>query len=225
MRIKVCGITRREDAELAVDLGAAAIGFVFWSGSPRFIGSDRAKAIVESLPAFVTPVGVFVDQPREFVEETAAMVGLGAVQLHGSESVAYCRGIRGPVIRAIGFAEPSDPMSVQAWPADITLLLDAHDPDRHGGTGRTVDWTFAARVAAMRRTILSGGLRADNVATALERVRPYALDVSSGVESRAGVKDPERMRAFFQAVEAFGTVRLPPSPHASADRRSLGGGG
>ena len=88
MRVKVCGITRREDAELAVDLGAAAIGFVFWPESPRFIGLDRAKAIVESLPVFVTPVGVFVDQAREFVEETAAMVGLGAVQLHGSETVA-----------------------------------------------------------------------------------------------------------------------------------------
>lgn len=208
MRVKVCGITRREDAELAVDLGAAAIGFVFWPESPRFIGLDRAKAIVESLPVFVTPVGVFVDQAREFVEETAAMVGLGAVQLHGSETVAYCRGIRGQVIRAIGLTETSDPTSVEAWPSDITLLLDAHDPERHGGTGRTVDWTFAARVSSMRRTILSGGLRPDNVAAALDIVRPYAIDVSSGVESRPGVKDPERMRALFQAVEAFGGARL-----------------
>ena len=201
MRVKVCGITRREDAELAVDLGAAAIGLVFWPGSPRCIGSDRAKEIVDSLPAFVTPVGVFVDQPREFVEEIAAMVGLGAVQLHGSETVAYCRGIRGPIIRAIALAETTDPMSVNAWPPDVTVLLDAHDPERHGGTGRTVDWTAAARVAAMRRAILSGGLRADNVAAALDLVRPYAIDVSSGVESRPGVKDSGRMRAFFQAVE------------------------
>lgn len=208
MRVKVCGITRREDAELAVDLGAAAIGLVFWPESPRFIGPDRAKAIVDTLPAFVTAVGVFVDQPRVLVEETAAMVGLGAVQLHGSETVAFCRGIRGPIIRAIGLAGTSDSMSVQAWPAEITLLLDAHDPHQHGGTGRTVNWALAARIAAMRRTILSGGLRPDNVGAALDAVRPYAIDVSSGVEARLGVKDPARMRAFFQAVEAFGSVRL-----------------
>lgn len=201
MRVKVCGITRREDAELAVDLGAAAIGLVFWPESPRCIGPDRAKAIVDTLPAFVTAVGVFVDQPRECVEETSAMVGLGAVQLHGSEPVAFCRGIRGPVIRAIGLAETFDSMSVHAWPAEITLLLDAHDPSQHGGTGRTVNWALAARIAAMRRTILSGGLRPDNVGAALDAVRPYAVDVSSGVETRPGVKDHERMRAFFRAVE------------------------
>ena len=233
MRVKVCGITRREDAELAVDLGAAAIGLVFWPGSPRFIGPDRAKAIVDTLPPFVTAVGVFVDQPGEFVEETAAMAGLGAVQLHGSETVAYCRGLvtklrlkspsdalvsqdgepslLGPVIRAIGLAETLDSMSVHAWPAGITLLLDAHDPSQHGGTGRTVNWALAARIAAMRRTILSGGLRPDNVAAALDAVRPYAIDVSSGVEARPGVKDHDRMRAFFHAVEkasAVGGVRL-----------------
>ena len=211
MRVKVCGITRREDAELAVDLGAAAIGLVFWPGSPRFIGPNRAKTIVDTLPAFVTAVGVFVDQPREFVEETAAMVGLGAVQLHGSETVAYCRGLHRPVIRAIGLAETSDSMSVHAWPADITLLLDAHDPSQHGGTGRTVNWALAAQIAAMRRTILSGGLRPDNVVAAIDAVRPYAIDVSSGVEARPGVKDPDRMRAFFHAVEkvsVVGSVRL-----------------
>jgi len=201
MRVKVCGITRREDAQLAVELGASAIGFIFWTGSPRCIDRDRAKAIVDELPLFVTPVGVFVDQPQEYVEETATVVGLGAVQLHGSETPAYCLGIRGRVIRAIGLTDSTDPASIQAWPADVTLLLDAHDREKHGGTGQTVNWPLAARVAAMRRTILSGGLRPENVRAAVDAVRPYAVDVSSGIEVRLGVKDPERMHAFFQAIE------------------------
>ena len=161
---------------------------------------DRARAIVDVLPPFVTPVGVFVDQPQQYVAETAKMVGLGAVQLHGGETPVYCRGIRGRVIRAIGLADSTDPQSVEAWPADITLLIDAHDPERHGGTGRTVNWTVAARVAATRRTILSGGLRPENVGAAVDAVQPYAVDVSSGIEVRPGIKDPERMRAFFRAI-------------------------
>jgi phosphoribosylanthranilate isomerase len=105
-------------------------------------------------------------------------------------------------VRAIGLTPMTDLASLRAWPASITLLLDAHDPEKHGGTGRTVNWALATRVAAMRRTILSGGLRPDNVGAAVDAVRPYAIDVSSGVEARPGVKDPERMRAFFHAVDA-----------------------
>lgn len=218
MRVKVCGITRREDVQLAIELGASAIGFIFWPGSPRVIDRDRAKAIVDGLPPFVTPVGVFVDQPQQYVKETATIVGLGAVQLHGSETAEYCRGIRGRVIRAIGLGGSTDPLSVEAWPADITLLLDAHDPEKHGGTGQTVNWTVAARVAATRRTILSGGLRPDNVGTAIDAVRPYAVDVSSGIEAGPGIKDPERLRAFFQAVEAAEATWRPGSTAARASR-------
>ena len=202
MRVKICGLTRLEDAELAVDLGAAAIGFVFWAGSPRVVEPDRAAAIVRMLPPFVTAVGVFVDQTEERVEEVAAHVGLGAVQLHGNETPAYCRRLRHRVIRAIGLQDTLTLESLAVWPPAVTLLVDAHDPERRGGTGRTVNWELAARIASARPTILAGGLRPENVGKAIAAVRPYAIDVSSGVEARPGVKDPARMRAFFEAVEA-----------------------
>ena len=202
MRVKICGLTRLEDAELAVDLGAAAIGFVFWAGSPRVVEPDRAAAIVRMLPPFVTAVGVFVDQTEERVEEVAAHVGLGAVQLHGNEAPAYCRRLRHRVIRAVGLQDAVTLESLAVWPPGVTLLVDAHDPERRGGTGRTVNWELAARIASARPTILAGGLRPENVGNAIAAVRPYAIDVSSGVEARPGVKDPARMRAFFEAVEA-----------------------
>ena len=182
MRVKICGLTRLEDAELAVDLGAAAI--------------------VRMLPPFVTAVGVFVDQTEERVEEVAAHVGLGAVQLHGNEAPAYCRRLRHRVIRAVGLQDEMTLESLAVWPPAVTLLVDAHDPERRGGTGRTVNWELAARIASARPTILAGGLRPENVGKAIAAVRPYAIDVSSGVEARPGVKDPARMRAFFEAVEA-----------------------
>jgi len=201
MRVKVCGVTRLEDAQLAVELGAAAIGFIFWSGSPRAIAADRAQAIVRALPAFVTPVGVFVDEAPEVVEAVAEKVGLGAVQLHGHETPAYVEAMRRPVIRAVGVDETLDMRSLATWLPEVVLLLDAHDPERRGGTGRTIDWQLAGRIAASRRTILSGGLRPENVGAAVQAVAPYAVDVSSGIEAAPGIKDPGRMRAFFQAVD------------------------
>jgi phosphoribosylanthranilate isomerase len=200
VRVKVCGITRLEDAYVAADLGACAIGFVFWPASPRFIDAERARAIVRALPPFVIPVGVFVDQPQDDVNALAETVGLAAVQLHGNETPAYCDGINRRVIRAIGLREKMDVRLIDEWPSSVTLLLDAYDPEKRGGTGRPVDWTMAAAVASVRPTILSGGLRPENVGAAMTTVRPYAIDVSSGVEARPGVKDPERLRAFFEAV-------------------------
>ena len=200
MRVKVCGITRLEDAQAAADLGAFALGFVFWPASPRFVDAERARSIVRALPPFVTAVGVFVDQPQADVNEVADRVGLGAVQLHGNETPEYCGGITRRVIRAIGLPETTDISSILEWPSSVTLLVDAYDPEKHGGTGRPVNWTVAARVASRRPTILSGGLRAENVVTAITTVRPYAIDVSSGVEERPGVKDARRLRAFFEAV-------------------------
>jgi phosphoribosylanthranilate isomerase len=200
VRVKVCGITRLEDAYVAADLGACAIGFIFWPASPRFIDAERARLIVRALPPFVTPVGVFVDQPQDDVNALAETVGLAAVQLHGNETPAYCDGINRRVIRAIGLREKMDVRLIDEWPSSVTLLLDAYDPEKRGGTGRAVDWTVAADVASVRPTILSGGLRPENVCAAITTVRPYAIDVSSGVEARPGVKDPERLRAFFEAV-------------------------
>lgn len=200
MFIKICGITRLADAELAAELGATALGFVFWPESPRFIDPHRARTIVRRLPPGVTAVGVFVNQPVEYIRGVAALVRLGAVQLHGDESAAYVDQLRDRVIRAVALDGESSETMAAALPSHVTVLLDAHDPRRRGGTGRTIDWDAAARIARQRRTILSGGLRAETVQEAVARVRPYGVDVSSGVEAEPGVKDPARVQAFIESA-------------------------
>jgi phosphoribosylanthranilate isomerase len=199
MIVKICGITRLEDAEAAVACGANALGFVFWPRSPRQVDPQQAQAIVAALPPFVTPVGVFVDQPAEDVNAISSLVRLGAVQLHGSESPDYARSLERPVVKAIAVGT-TETAAVDAWPANVIVLLDVHDPIRRGGTGQIVDWTAAAEIARRRRTILAGGLTADNVVEAISRVRPYGIDVSSGVEASPGIKDHERLKALFEAV-------------------------
>lgn len=208
-RVKVCGITRVEDALLAAELGAFAVGFVFWPGSPRFIDPDRARAIAAALPPDVAAVGVFVDQPADYVTTVAGLVPLGAVQLHGSESFDDYRQVRCPMIRAIGLTDPFDDAAIDRLAPDVTLLLDAHDPIRKGGTGRTIDWTAAAVIAKRRRTILSGGLTPANVRQAVDLVQPYAVDVSSGIEAAPGVKDAVKLRGFFAALGTNGVSREP----------------
>lgn len=189
-----------EDARLAAELGACAVGFVFWPGSPRFIDPFRALPIVRALPPCVAPIGVFVDQPMEYVAGVAGLLNLAAVQLHGGEPVQAYERFPHRVIKAVPVTDRFDPASVDALPPQVTVLLDAHDPVRRGGTGRVIDWSIAARVAKSRRTMLSGGLNAENVRAALEAVRPYAIDVSSGVESAPGVKDPQKLREIFRVI-------------------------
>ena len=201
-RVKICGICRAEDAVAAIDLGASAIGFVFWPGSPRSIEPARARDIAAHLPAHVTAVGVFVDQPAEYVEEIATYVPLGAVQLHGTESIEAFARVKQPLIKAVAVSGGFRTETIDGLPSCVTVLLDAHDPIRRGGTGRTIDWTVAAAVARQRPTILSGGLTARNVAEAIARVRPHMVDVSSGVESVPGCKDAGKLQAFFAAVAA-----------------------
>jgi phosphoribosylanthranilate isomerase len=198
--VKICGVTRLVDAELAVECGAGALGFVFWPDSPRFVDPDSARTIVAALPPGVIPVGVFVNQSREYVNEVAATVSLGAVQLHGDESVEYARAMTRPVLKAIALAEASE-ASIDAWPIETMMLLDVHDPIRRGGTGRTVDWSRASSVARRRPVILAGGLTPENVGDALSRVRPSGIDVSSGVERSPGVKDPDKLKALFAAMK------------------------
>ncbi len=207
--VKICGITRPEDADLAARLGAAWVGFIFWPRSPRFVEPAAAAAILGRLPPHVGGVGVFVDQPVDEVNAVADEVGLAAVQLHGRESTATCRACRRRVIKAVrlsGDGVGDDPDAV--W-SGATILVDAFDPVRMGGTGRRVDWTRAARLARRRPLMLSGGLRAENVADAVRQVAPYGLDVSSGVESEPGVKDPDRLRAFFAALAAVDAAAPP----------------
>jgi phosphoribosylanthranilate isomerase len=198
--VKICGITRLEDAEAAVAAGARALGFIFWPESPRFLDPHRARAIVSALPPFVTTVGVFVNQPIAYVNGVAALARLSAVQLHGDETIDEAARVARPVVKAIGVSAATQAGAADAWPARVTMLVDAHDPRRRGGTGRTIDWTIAAAIAARRRTILSGGLTADNVADAVARVRPFGIDISSGVERAPGIKDHARMRALFEVV-------------------------
>jgi phosphoribosylanthranilate isomerase len=202
MLVKICGITRAEDALAATDAGANAIGFVFWPDSPRFLDPYRARAIRAALPPFVTAVGVFVNQPLEYVTGIASLVRLGAVQLHGDEAPQFAAKVSTPVVKAIPL-ETADAGRIAAWPAATMLLLDVHDPVKRGGTGRTIDWDAAAAIAAQRRIVLAGGLTPDNVAEAVARVRPFGIDVSSGVERAPGVKDHQRLRALFEALHGI----------------------
>jgi phosphoribosylanthranilate isomerase len=202
-RVKICGIRRTEDAVLVAELGADALGFVFWPSSPRFLDPEEARTIVAALPPFVTTVGVFVDQPEAYVASVARLLNLGAVQLHGDEVPESYGRVPGRVIKAVSVREGQDCLAaVSAIPDGVAVLLDAHDPVKRGGTGRTIDWTQAASAAKLRPIILSGGLTAENVGDAVRTVRPYAVDVSSGVESSPGIKDPEKLRALFAAVGA-----------------------
>jgi phosphoribosylanthranilate isomerase len=200
MLVKICGITSTQDAEAAVEAGAGSLGFVFWPKSPRFIDPHRARAIVSSLPPFVVPVGVFVNQPAAHVRGVAALVRLGAVQLHGDEDVLYVAGMDGPVIKAVSIEREDEADRIDIWPRRTTLLLDVRDPVHRGGTGCTIDWSVAAPIAARRRTLLAGGLTPDNVAEAVALVQPFGIDVSSGVERSPGVKDHARIRALFDAL-------------------------
>ena len=198
IRVKICGVTTVEDATLAADLGASAIGLVFWPQSPRFVDVEQAKRIVAALPPFVGAVGVFVNQPG--AADIAREVGLSAVQLHGDEPPDTYRSLPVRVIKAVAVTGNGSGDLAAAIPASATVLLDAHDPVKRGGTGRAIDWTVAAAVARRRPIILSGGLNADNVVGAVEAVRPYAIDVSSGVESAPGRKDAAKLRALFDVL-------------------------
>ena len=207
MLVKICGITSMQDAEAAVEAGADSLGFVFWPRSPRFINPDRARAIVSCLPPFVVPVGVFVNQPAAHVRGVAALVRLGALQLHGDEDLLYVAGMDYPVIKAVSIEGGDETDRIDIWPRRTTLLLDVYDAVNRGGTGRTIDWSAAAPIAARRRTLLAGGLTPDNVAQAVARVQPYGIDVSSGVERSPGVKDHARIRALFEALNGRNSSR------------------
>jgi phosphoribosylanthranilate isomerase len=197
--VKICGVTTVEDALLAAELGASAIGLVFWPGSPRVVEVRRAKEIVAALPPLVSAIGVFVDQ-AEHAAHVAREVGLSAVQFHGDEPPESYRAFPARVIKAIAVRDDSAEDAAAAVPPNVTVLLDAHDPVRRGGTGKPIDWSIAAKIARQRRVILSGGLTAENAVEAVGAVAPYAIDVSSGVERVFGRKDPAKLRALFAAL-------------------------
>lgn len=204
MFIKVCGITRAEDARHAAEHGATALGFVFWSRSPRHVSPEEAAAIIATLPADMMPVGVFVDESIETVRAVVEQTGIRAVQLHGDETPDYAQTLGCPVLRAVRVDEASAEFG--AWPAETMFLVDTVDPVRRGGTGVTVDWASAAALARGRRVVLAGGLTPGNVAEAIAAVRPFGVDVSSGVEAAPGIKDPDKVARFLaNARNAFDT--------------------
>jgi phosphoribosylanthranilate isomerase len=200
VRVKVCGITNAEDGVMAAQLGAAAIGLVFWPGSPRFVDRAMARRIVEALPSFVLRVGVFVDQSLDMMTRTSEDVGLDVIQLHGSERPEMVACLPRRVIKA--FRVGGDSILDEIRPYESAgILLDTKDEVLSGGTGKTFDWQAAQQVRArVPFLVLAGGLTPENVSAAIKTVGPDAVDVSSGVESTPGRKDAKKLKAFVEAV-------------------------
>ena len=200
IRVKICGITNIEDALMAVEAGADALGFVFFKGSPRFISPEQAAAIIRRLPPFVQTVGLFVNEKPATVNSVADKCGLDIVQLHGEESPEYCHDVKRRIIKAFRVKDASSLDDISNYQA-AAALLDAWSPSAHGGTGTTFNWDIAAKAASSRPIILAGGLTPDNVAEAIAVVKPYAVDVSSGVESAPGKKDAGLVSRFIRSCK------------------------
>lgn len=200
IRIKICGITNIEDALAAVKAGADALGFVFYKQSPRNISPEQASAIIRCLPPFVQIVGLFVNEQLTVVNSIADRCGLDVVQLHGDETPEFCAGVKRRTIKAFRVRDQSSLDQIGEYDV-AACLLDAWSPAARGGTGETFNWEIAAAAATERCIILAGGLTPDNVAEAVKAVRPYAVDVSSGVESAPGRKNSYKVLRFIRAVK------------------------
>ena len=199
-RVKICGITRTEDGLAAASLGADAVGFVFWAGSARNVSAAQAGAVAAALPPFVAKVGLFVEPTREEVERTLRAVRLDALQFHGAMAPGFCTGFEMPYVLAVPMRAGVDLLQLGAIHSEASaFLLDAYREGAPGGTGETFDWGLVPPAFA-RPVILAGGLTPANVAAAVRRVRPWAVDVSSGVEASKGIKDAALMRAFIDEV-------------------------
>ncbi len=198
LAIKICGITRPEDAAAAAALGATHIGINFWPGSRRHVTVDQARPIVAVLPAHIVKVGVFVDATPAEVSKIAVSLDLDLVQFHGDENLVTCEIFTGRYIRALRVTAGA-PLDPRAYPGAVALLLDAPSPG-YGGSGHTFDWSLARALGA-RPFFLAGGLHPGNVAEAVRAVRPFGVDVASGVEQSPGIKDPDKLRRFIAAAK------------------------
>lgn len=200
-RVKICGITRPEDALAAAKAGADAIGLVFYDKSPRAVDIGQAWEILDVLPPFVTTVGLFVNADAQTLEDILVEVPLDVLQFHGDETADFCEQFGHPYIKAIRMQAETDLQALgQDYAGAQGLLLDTYRPGVPGGTGETFDWALAQQ-SCDKPIILAGGLRPDNVAYAIEQVRPWAVDVSGGVEKEKGIKDSGKIDAFIQAVK------------------------
>ena len=202
-RVKICGITRCEDALLAVDAGVDAIGLVFYEKSPRFITNKQAAEISRVIPAFVSRVALFKDAEPQMIESVLEQVEIDLIQFHGSETAGYCEQFNRPYIKAIGMKGTEHDAdflitSAESFQSAKAILLDGHAPGEAGGTGESFDWASIASVD--KHIVLAGGLTPENVKQAIDLVHPFAVDVSSGVESSPGIKDKDKIAAFMKQV-------------------------
>lgn len=199
-RIKICGITRVEDALAAVEHGCDAIGLVFYDKSPRYVGIKQAAEIASSLPVFISAVGLFVNASPNQIQETLALVRLDLLQFHGDESAAECRSYGLPYMKAIRVKADTNLLQYAADYSDAkALLLDTYTEGVAGGTGQVFDWSLIPADMPLP-VVLAGGLTAENVTAAIRQIRPYAVDVSGGVEAQKGIKDADKIAAFMRGV-------------------------
>jgi len=200
-RVKICGITRVEDALAAAVFGADAIGLIFAEASPRCVTAEQARAIVVALPPFMSVAGLFVDAPADYIREVLGQVPIGLLQFHGREAPEECRQFGHPYIKAVRMVPDVDiTAEARRYAQAAGLLLDAYDPQLAGGTGATFDWSRVPPDLGLP-VILAGGLTPENVARAIEAVQPYAVDVSSGVEQSQGIKDAAKIAAFIRNAQ------------------------
>ena len=201
IKVKICGMTQLKDALFAVEQGVDAVGFIFYKKSPRAVTMKTVREIITKLPPLVDTVGVFVNESAERVNKIADYCGLDLVQLHGEESPAFCRKIHRRVIKAFRVKDLQSIKQLEKFPVS-GFLLDTFSDDLHGGTGKTFDWNLALPVKKMGPVILAGGLTPRNILQAVRQVRPYGVDVCSGVEKSPGIKDLEKVRAFLKNIRS-----------------------
>lgn len=200
-RIKICGITRIEDALAAAQAGADAIGLVFHAASPRAVSIEQARAIVQALPPFITVVGLFVDAPEKVIRSVLDQVPLDLLQFHGDEPDSFCQRFARPYLKAVR-VRPGDDLNALAanWPGACGILLDSYKPGVPGGTGETFDWSMIPPQRPWT-LVLAGGLNASNVRQAIDMTAPWAVDISGGVEATKGIKDIDKINAFIHEVK------------------------
>jgi len=202
-RVKICGMTNPEDVAVAIEAGADAVGFIFYRNSPRAVDPTLVKQIVATMPPMVTPVGVFVNEDVATVRTMMDRCGLALAQLHGDETAAYCQELGRPVMKALRVKDRGSFLALAEFQGRAGVrgfVLDAFSEKAYGGTGQVFNWELAAEAAKGATILLAGGLTAENVGDAIRAVRPYGVDVSSGVESAPGKKDHEKLRAFLRAA-------------------------
>ena len=200
-RVKICGITKLEDALTAVEAGADALGFVFVPDTPRCVEPDQVAAIVDELPPFITTVGLFASEDSAKISATVNQCRLDAIQLHADVTPEFCRNLDRRVIKAVRVKDESSLSILSEYDVNA-FLLDAYVEGKLGGTGKVFDWNLALRAKDYGRIIVAGGLSPENVAQAVRRVNPYGVDVSSGVESQPGRKDTDKVRKFINAAKS-----------------------